>query len=104
MFRKIDPKRAARRSVTISIDGADMVVEEGEAIAAVLLRTLRFTTRRTPVTNSARAPYCMMGACFECLVVIDGETSKRSCLERAREGMVVLRQPSLPDPLNELAA
>jgi predicted molibdopterin-dependent oxidoreductase YjgC len=99
MFRKLDPDGVAMRSVTISVDGVAMAVEDGEPIAAVLLRVPPFTSRATPVGGAARAPYCMMGACFECLVEIDGETSTRSCITRARHGMVVRRQATRPDPL-----
>src|SRR5271168_3105593 len=99
MFRKLDPDGVAMRPVTISVDGVAMEVEDGEPIAAVLLRVPPFTTRASPVGGAARAPYCMMGVCFECLVEIDGETSTRSCLIRARNGMVVLRQAERPDPM-----
>jgi D-hydroxyproline dehydrogenase subunit gamma len=104
MFCKLEPDRGAIRPVTISVDGVDMTVEEGEPIAAVLLRIPPFTARATPVSGAARAPYCMMGVCFECLVEIDGETSTRSCLTRARDGMAVRRQAGRPDPLRDIGA
>ena len=97
MFRKINSDGTASTRVTISIDGVTMVVEDGEPIAAVLLRVPPFTARATPVSGAVRAPYCMMGVCFECLVEIDGETSVRSCMTRARNGMVVRRQVGRPD-------
>ncbi len=102
MFRKPDPEAGPTRSVTISVDGVVMAVEEGEPIAAVLLRVPPFTTRVSPVSGTARAPCCMMGVCFECLVEIDGETSTRSCLTRARNGMVVRRQAGRPDPMRDI--
>lgn len=102
MFRKLDPDGVAIRPVTISVDGVAIAVEDGEPIAAVLLRTPPFTTRATPVSGAARAPFCMMGVCFECLVEIDGETSTRSCLARARDGMVVRRQTGRPDPMKDM--
>ena len=92
MFRKTKPKGAPVTPATISIDGIDMIVEEGEPVAAALLRTAPFITRTTPIGGAPRAPYCMMGVCFECLVEIDGITSTRSCLQGARHGMVVRRQ------------
>jgi predicted molibdopterin-dependent oxidoreductase YjgC len=98
MFRKLDSENGEVTPVTISVDGVAMTVEEGEPIAAVLLRIPPFTSRTTPVGGAARAPYCMMGVCFECLVEIDGETSVRSCLARARSGMAVRRQIGRPDP------
>lgn len=75
------------------------MAEEGESIAAILLRTAPFTSRATPITGAPRAPYCMMGVCFDCLVEVDGTTSTRSCLCYAREGMVVKRQLTRPDPV-----
>ncbi|MNU05931.1 Hydrogen cyanide synthase subunit HcnA [compost metagenome] len=34
----------------------------------------------------------MMGVCFECLMEIDGEPSRQSCLVTVREGMRVRTQ------------
>ncbi len=98
MFRKIAPTTLSRKPITIFIDGIALDVEEGEPIAAILLRVAPFTNRATPVTGVSRAPFCLMGACFDCLVEIDGETSTRSCLVPAQAGMQVRRQPSRPDP------
>jgi hypothetical protein len=35
----------------------------------------------------------MMGACFECLMVIDGVASRQACMVRVRQGMRIERQP-----------
>ena len=43
--------------------------------------------RTTPVSGAPRAPYCMMGVCFDCLVTIDGVGSRQGCLVPVREGM-----------------
>ncbi len=48
--------------------------------------------RTTPVSGAARAPYCMMGVCFDCLVTIDGVGSRQACLVPVREGMAVETQ------------
>ncbi|MFB0872619.1 MULTISPECIES: (2Fe-2S)-binding protein [unclassified Sphingobium] len=99
MFRKIEPRGSGGNQVRLSVDGALLNAEEGEPVAAVLLRVAPFTSRNTPVTGAARAPYCMMGACFDCLVEIDGETSMRACMKGVREGMVVRRQTERPIPV-----
>ena len=104
MFRKLDPDGVPTRLVTISVDGVATAAEDGEPIAAVLLRIPPFTTRVTPVSGVARSSYCMMGACFECLVEIDGETSTRSCMVRARHNMVVRRQLDRPNPIRDIIA
>ena len=49
-------------------------------------------SRTTPVKESPRAPYCMMGVCFDCLAIVDGVASTQTCLVTVREGMRVQRQ------------
>lgn len=47
--------------------------------------------RHTPVLETPRAPYCLMGVCFDCLATVDGETSVQTCLLEARPGMRIER-------------
>ena len=90
MFRKLhDP---GPQAVTIFIDGRPVAAELGESVAAVLLRQQEGWSRTTPVSQSLRAPYCMMGVCFECLVEIDGQGSVQSCLTPVADGMRIARQ------------
>ena len=90
MFRKLhDPGPAG---LTIMIDGRPATAESGESIAAVLLREPAGWSRTTPVSQSPRAPYCMMGVCFECLVEIEGVGPVQGCLTPVADGMVVNRQ------------
>lgn len=104
MFRKVRQDVESVASVSIILDGAPVSAELGESIAAVLLRTAPFTNRRSPVSGASRSPFCMMGACFDCLVEIDGRSSSRACLTRARDGMIVNRQIARPDPLRDVPA
>ena len=90
MFRKLH--EPIQRPVTIYIDGAPVAAEAGESVAAVLLRQSPLWSRTTPLTQSKRAPYCMMGVCFECLARVDGEASVQTCLTAVRDGMRVERQ------------
>ncbi len=78
--------------VTISLDGVLLRVPAGISVAAALLLAGVEHTRRSPVSSSPRAPYCMMGVCFECLMEIDGQPSTQACLVTVREGMDVRRQ------------
>ncbi len=90
MFRKLHESGAA--SLTLTIDGQPVQAEPGESVAAVLLRQDTPASRSTPVNESPRAPYCMMGVCFECLAIIDGVASTQACMVPVREGMRVERQ------------
>jgi hypothetical protein len=91
----VRPFDTGARAVSLVIDGTTVAAAEGEMLAAVLLRTAPFTARRTPVSDSPRAPYCLMGVCFDCLAIVDGVASVQTCLMPVRDGMRVERQPGL---------
>jgi len=90
MFRKLLEPNPVQ--VTITIDGVPAMAEPGESVAAVLLRQAEPWSRLTTVSGCKRAPYCMMGVCFECLAEVDGVASVQACLTPVREGMKVSRQ------------
>lgn len=86
MFQPID---TIHGETTIYVNGREVRAYLGEPVAAVLLRTPPFAARTTPVRGEARAPYCMMGICFDCLAVVDGEPSVQTCRTPVRAGMRV---------------
>jgi len=92
MFRKLHEPPAGR--LTIEIDGIPAAADPGESVAAVLLRQPDPWVRLTAVTRSRRAPYCMMGVCFECLAEVDGVSSVQTCLKPVCDGLRVTRQTS----------
>ena len=87
MFQRLPEAGAA--SLTIEVDGKRVQARPGDSVAAAMLAAGQAICRSTPVTGAARAPYCMMGVCFECLVTIDGVGNRQSCLIPVREGMQV---------------
>ena len=90
MFKKLHDDSAGR--VTVTIDGREVRVPAGETVAAAaLIHGLR-PFGISAVSGTPRAPYCMMGVCFDCLVVVDGLPNVQSCMVAAREGMRVARQ------------
>jgi predicted molibdopterin-dependent oxidoreductase YjgC len=94
MFRKLPESGAP--ALMLTIDGEAVTATPGETVAAVLLRQPRPASRTTPVHESPRAPFCMMGVCFDCLAIVDGVASTQTCLVTVREGMQVQRQSVLP--------
>ncbi|MCC7082978.1 MAG: (2Fe-2S)-binding protein [Burkholderiales bacterium] len=78
--------------LTVYVDGVAVQANPIESAAAVVLRIGLMPTRTTPASGEARAPYCMMGVCFECLMTIDGVASRQACLTPVREGMRIERQ------------
>lgn len=79
-------------TITVYFDGSAIAARPGDSIAAALLAGGITVTRHTPVTGAARGPYCMMGACFDCLAVVDGNPGVQTCMTQVRDGMRVERQ------------
>lgn len=79
--------------VNITFEGSPRAVAAGQTVAAALLGELHAGyTGIHPLAGDHRAPFCMMGTCFECLVEIDGEPNRQACLAIVREGMDIKRQ------------
>lgn len=91
MFRSALDGPQANPTLTIHFGDQEILAWEGETVASVLLRVPE-AQRRTPISGAQRAPYCQMGVCFECLVVVDGVGSVQGCLVPVRQGMRIERQ------------
>jgi D-hydroxyproline dehydrogenase subunit gamma len=90
MFKTLPDAGAA--TVTVTINGTPFLAPHGCTAAAAVLLAGEMPTRATPVTGAPRAPYCMMGVCFECLMEIDGAANQQACLVPIAEGMRINRQ------------
>ncbi len=75
--------------VTIRVDGQAVTAAAGDTVAAALLAVGVGSFRKAPVGGGARAPYCMMGVCFDCLVTVDGVGNRQACLMPVRDGMEI---------------
>ena len=76
--------------VPVEFAGQPLDLPEGANLAAALLAAGVQVFRHSPVSGAPRAPYCMMGACFECLVEIDGVV-RQACMLEVSEGMRIAR-------------
>lgn len=91
MFRPMrDLAQAAKLNFTF--DGRPLTARAGDTVAAALLANGVVACRETPVSDTPRAPYCLMGICFDCLVVIDGVGNRQGCLVPLSEGMAIETQ------------
>ncbi len=84
--------RQAAGGLTIWFDERPIPARTGDTIAVALLAAGITTTRTTPISGAPRGPYCMMGACFECLAIVDGRPNVQTCMTPASDGMRVRRQ------------
>ncbi|MBX2839737.1 MAG: (2Fe-2S)-binding protein [Gammaproteobacteria bacterium] len=70
---------------------------KGDSVAAALLGANIAILGKRGATENYRAPYCMMGTCFDCLVKIDG-VSVQACQVEIREGLCVSSLHSISNP------
>jgi predicted molibdopterin-dependent oxidoreductase YjgC len=90
MFKRLP--EAESELVEIVVDGRPAVARRGDTVAAALLACGQLAFRTTVVSGAARAPYCMMGVCFDCLVTIDGHPNQQACMVRVHDGMRIESQ------------
>jgi sarcosine oxidase subunit alpha len=90
MFRRLPEADAPM--VAVTIDGRTERVRGGDTVAAALFSVGIETSRAADVSGAPRAPYCMMGVCFECLITIDGVGNRQGCLVPVAAGMRIETQ------------
>ena len=89
LFRAI---AATNALVEVEFNGRPLSVPAQCSVAAALLAAGVSRFRSTPVSAAPRAPYCMMGVCFECLLEIDGVANRQACLVTVQPGMKIRSQ------------
>jgi predicted molibdopterin-dependent oxidoreductase YjgC len=86
MFARLPDDRPV---VTIVVDGTPVAARAGDSVAAALLASGVRAFRATAISGAPRGPFCMMGACFDCVVTVDGQRNVQGCLTRVIDGMRV---------------
>jgi predicted molibdopterin-dependent oxidoreductase YjgC len=71
-------RRLLATDCAVTLDGARVPARAGETVAALLL-----------AAGDWRPLHCGMGACFACMVTLDGRAGQRACVEPVRPGMVI---------------
>ena len=88
-YRKIDPQGD---EVKVRFESTELRLPLGENLAGALLVAGVMPFRHTPVSGAPRGPFCMMGACYDCLVEIEG-VNRQACMVQVTAGMEI-RMPS----------
>ncbi len=83
---------ATSNTVTVYFEEEPCEVPAGVTVAAALLGHDDDHFCQSAADHEKRAPYCLMGVCFECLVEINGIKNRQACLEPVVEGMHIKRQ------------
>lgn len=94
-FKNLD---SSPRLVPVIFDNTKYDLPLGMSLAAALLLAGVHSFRQTTVSQSDRGPFCMMGACYDCLVEIDGIT-QQACMTQVSNGLIVnrVKPPQIDD-------
>lgn len=85
-------RRTAPADCEITWNGAAIPARAGESLAATLLAAGVVHFRDTAVSGAPRGPLCLMGACFECLVEVEGVANRQACMVPVVPGLTARRQ------------
>ena len=78
--------------IRFTLDGVEMTASEGQSIAGALIAGGVMSWRRTRIGDQPRGVFCGIGACFDCLITVNGEPNVRACLSQVHDGDRVERQ------------
>jgi aerobic-type carbon monoxide dehydrogenase small subunit (CoxS/CutS family) len=78
--------------IAFTLDGTPQRASAGMTIAAALFSIGVRSWRTTRVNGSPRGLFCGMGACYDCLITVNGQPNIRACLVAINDGDAVLRQ------------
>ncbi len=73
-------------AVEITVDGERVDALPGQTVAAALMATGRESWRTTRGAEKPRGVFCGIGACFDCLVVVNGTPDVRACQRTVAAG------------------
>jgi len=64
--------------LSFEFEGRKLEARVGDTVATALLACGVEFTRSTPVSGDPRSPFCLMGACFDCLIDIDNVPNQQA--------------------------
>jgi len=78
---------------TFRWEGRDVEAYAGETVLGALLADGIRTLRRAPRTGEPRGMLCGIGACYDCVVTVNGVANQRACMVVAAPGLDVRSAP-----------
>jgi predicted molibdopterin-dependent oxidoreductase YjgC len=82
---------ASRPRITLTLEGQTVEAQQGDTLLTALLAAGAGHLRESEFGDGHRAGFCLMGACQDCWVVVEGMGRVRACATLAAQGMEVRR-------------
>jgi predicted molibdopterin-dependent oxidoreductase YjgC len=80
-----------RPEIRFSFEGEDCAARAGDTLLTALLAGPAASLRESEFGDGPRAGFCLMGACQDCRVLVEGQGRVRACTTPCTAGMVVRR-------------
>jgi len=87
LFHRLAPRDGA--TIAFTIDGAPAQARAGDLLLTAILLN-RAALRRFEFGDTARAGFCLMGACQDCWVMLADGRRVRACTTLLEPGMAVV--------------
>ena len=87
--RLLDQDRPTLRFI---LDGVAMEARQGDTLLTAILVGGGGRLRESEFGDGPRAGFCLMGACQDCWVVVEGRGTVRACGTLVEGGMTVMRR------------
>lgn len=81
----------ARPVISLRLEGEAVAAMQGDTLLTALLAGGAGHLRESEFGDGHRAGFCLMGACQDCWVVVEGMGRVRACATLAQDGMKVRR-------------
>ena len=82
---------ASRPRITLTLEGQPIEAQQGDTLLTALLAAGAGHLRDSEFGDGHRAGFCLMGACQDCWVMVEGMGRVRACATLAAQGMEVRR-------------
>ena len=82
---------ADRPRIMLTLEGRPVEAQQGDTLLTALLAAGAGHLRESEFGDGPRAGFCLMGACQDCWVVVEGRGRVRACTMLAEQGMEVRR-------------
>lgn len=82
---------AERPRIQLLLEGEALEAQSGDTLLTALLAGGAGYLRDSEFGDGPRAGFCLMGACQDCWVVVEGQGRVRACATLAEDGMRVKR-------------
>ena len=73
--------------ITVTLNATEVRAEAGQSVGAVLMGQGIKAWRTTRKEGQPRGLFCGLGACYDCLVTVDGQPNQRACMVEACDTM-----------------